>query len=202
MVSLMVYESGTLACSSLNLDRGPKVPFMDMEDGKTGRYAVVLAYYFLSLFIVYLFPLYLLPLISLCPSHSISFHRHESCRIVFSCYLRWEHTAKRARGLTFSLSIKMQIKKQNQVKCNWLFLSGLIDLVLRHSRPSGVRASICTRSGSLSKSMTDLREKKKQQKKKQINLCSRMHNGRQRWSWIEKWRGEKKHWLLILNNPT
>lgn len=82
-----------------------------------------------------------------------------------------------------------------------LFLFGLIDLVLRHSRPSGVRASICTRSGSLSKSVTDLREKKKQQKRnKSICAAECIMVGKGEDGLRNEWR--KNTWPLILNNPT
>lgn len=88
---------------------------------ETGRYLVVLAYYFfVFVYCLFISALFTVSNKFMFTSPSISFHRNESCRIVFFCYLRWECTAKRAWGLTFSLSIKMQIKKQNQVKWNWI----------------------------------------------------------------------------------
>lgn len=93
---------------------------MDMEEGVTKRDWEILSCSSI-LFFVFVYCLLISPLFTasnkfVFTSPSISFHRNESCRIAFSCYLRWEHVAKRAWGLTFSLSIKMQIKKQNQVK--------------------------------------------------------------------------------------
>lgn len=81
-----------------------------------------------------------------------------------------------------------------QLKCKWggkmgkvnshshsiIAQSPFFSTGFRHSRPSAVRASMCTRSGSLSKPVTDLGERDRKKENGQLKGCNRAEMVRER----------------------